>query len=96
KIIKFQWKIGLKVNLSLKEIAKEVNPIILGWINYYGAFYRSRLKSLGFYIDRQIMKWFRNKYKGLKWNIGASSDWLRSVYTMCPKLFAHWSFFPVY
>lgn len=96
KIIKYQWKIGLAVHMSLEDTAKEINPKLRGWISYYGMFYRSRLKALGYYIDRQIMKWFRNKYKTQRGNIKSSKDWLKSVFDKNPKLFAHWSFFAVY
>ena len=96
KIIKYQWKIGLAVHMSLADIAKEINPKLRDWINYYGMFYRSRLKALGYYIDRQIMKWFRNKYKTQRGNIKSSKDWLKSVFDKNTKLFAHWSFFAVY
>lgn len=96
RIIKFQWKISLRVHKSLEDIASEINPKIRGWINYYGKFNLSRLRSLGRYIDKQLMKWSRNKYKTFKGKFKKSGDWLKTVYDANPKLFAHWNFFAVY
>jgi RNA-directed DNA polymerase len=96
KVIKHQWRIRSQTDRALEEIAHEYNPIIQGWMNYYGAFYRSKLKSLGYYIDKQIMKWFGNKYIGFRKNRSASAKWLKSVYDKNPRLFAHWRLFPVY
>lgn len=96
RIIKFQWKIGLQVHKSLEDIALEVNPIIRGWINFYGKFNLSRLKTLAYYIDKQLMKWARNKYETLRGQIDGSRGWLKSVYNMNSKLFSHWDNFPVY
>jgi len=38
-----QWKLGRRTNLSFRGLATIVNPIVSGWINYYGRFYKSRL-----------------------------------------------------
>jgi RNA-directed DNA polymerase len=38
-----RWRLHLHNSLTLSELAAFVNPILRGWINYYGRFYRSRL-----------------------------------------------------
>jgi hypothetical protein len=37
------WRIHRRVNSTLADLASTVNPIVRGWFNYYGAFYRSAL-----------------------------------------------------
>jgi hypothetical protein len=41
-----QWKLGRWTSLSFRGLAAVVNPIVSGWINYYGRFYKSRLMHL--------------------------------------------------
>jgi len=33
----------LQGSLSLADLARQVNPIVPGWINYYGRFYPTKL-----------------------------------------------------
>ncbi|MFN2495357.1 MAG: group II intron maturase-specific domain-containing protein [Pseudonocardiaceae bacterium] len=33
------WKMHRRTNLDLKDIAREVNPILRGWFNYFTVFY---------------------------------------------------------
>lgn len=96
RIIKFRWNIGLGVHRSLDDIAAEINPIVRGWITYYGEFYPSRLVKMANYIDRQLEKWARRKYLSLRGKYARSHEWLQSVFKENPGLFAHWQYFPVY
>ena len=43
-----------------------INPIVAGWINYYGRFYRSRLYPLLQRINTYLMRWAGKKYKRLR------------------------------
>jgi hypothetical protein len=38
-----RWRIHLRTGRDLDELAAAINPIVAGWMNYYGRFYRSRL-----------------------------------------------------
>ena len=75
---------------SVEELAKAINPIIQGWINYYGKFRKSALSAIYDYINTKLIKWARRKFKALqrrKWRAG---QWLRELYRDVPSLFAHW------
>jgi hypothetical protein len=37
------WRLHLRSGSTLSELAQEINPIVRGWINYYGRFYKSEL-----------------------------------------------------
>jgi Reverse transcriptase (RNA-dependent DNA polymerase)/Group II intron, maturase-specific domain len=37
------WHLNRRSSEDLSSLAKEINPQVQGWINYYGAFYRSEL-----------------------------------------------------
>jgi RNA-directed DNA polymerase len=38
-----RWRVHLHTGLDVDELAEWVNPIVAGWMNYYGRFHRSRL-----------------------------------------------------
>ncbi|MEV0186106.1 group II intron reverse transcriptase/maturase [Streptomyces sp. NPDC050625] len=45
------WRLGRCTKLSFQEIAAMINPVVAGWINYYGHFYKSRLIR---FLEQQI------------------------------------------
>jgi transposase len=52
--------------MSLQDLAATCNPHIRGWINYYGHFYRTRLRPSLKRIDAFIIRWARRKLKRLR------------------------------
>ena len=48
------------------DLAREINPIVRGWMQYYGAFYRSALYPLLRRINAYLVRWIRKKYKRLQ------------------------------
>ena len=40
------WRLHRRVNLTLSQLARAINPVVAGWMQYYGAFYRSALYPL--------------------------------------------------
>jgi hypothetical protein len=40
------WHLHRRTGTDLSGLAEDINPHVRGWINYYGAFYRSELHSL--------------------------------------------------
>src|ERR1017187_1670523 len=50
-------------SLTLPELARRLNPMVRGWVNYYGAVYPQPLKRFLFRIDLRIGWWGRNQYK---------------------------------
>lgn len=78
-----------KLHLDLKDIARELNPRVRGWINYYGKFYGSILNKLREYIDQIIEGWARRKFKGLN-SKQRGFKWLERIKAEYPSLFVHW------
>ena len=93
--IKLKWKIHLQTDISLEELAKRYNPIIRGWIQYYGKFYKTALKKIANYINLRLVKWGRRKYLKLKGHKQKAYDWLVRVYKANPNLFDYWKMFNV-
>jgi hypothetical protein len=41
-----RWRIHLRTGHTFAGLARVINPIVRGWMQYYGAFYRTALRSL--------------------------------------------------
>lgn len=81
---------------NLSSIAGGINPYLRGWINYFGAFYRSELYSLADRIDEHLVRWAMQKFKRLRRRPTKAWAWLDAVRQHQPNLFAHWQLLPRY
>jgi RNA-directed DNA polymerase len=89
-----RWRLHRRNDLELADIAKQVRPVLTGWVRYYGRFYPSKLQEELRTIDAYIVRWATRKYKRFQGHTLATWDWLRSVKQRNPGLFAHWSLGP--
>ncbi len=85
------WKLQLKVDKKLEDIANMFNKQIQGWINYYTHFYKSEIYGVLRYLNACLIKWVRRKYKKRK-HRNRAEHWLGSIAKRDRKLFAHWKF----
>ncbi|MFH9355358.1 group II intron reverse transcriptase/maturase [Kitasatospora sp. NPDC017646] len=60
------WRLHQQINLTFFDLARRINPIVRGWMQYYGEFYRSALHPLLHRINAYLMRWIRTKYKRLR------------------------------
>ena len=85
-----QWRVHLWTGRDLAEIARQINPVVRGWINYYGRFGRTELYPLLQRINTYLMRWAARKYKRLRaWK--RLKKWWLTVVRRDPRLFAHWA-----
>ncbi len=84
------WRLDHRTGHTEAELARKINPIVRGWMNYYGAFYRSALYSLLGRINAYLLRWSRNKYRRLKGRKKAQEAWNQAVKRR-PRYFAHWA-----
>ncbi len=84
------WHLNRRTGTDLSGLAEDINPHVRGWINYYGAFYRSELHSLARRIDEHLVRWAMHKFKRLRGKPSRAWDWLAAARQRQPKLFAHW------
>lgn len=84
------WRIYRKTVSKLEEIAREINPILRGWINYYGHFGKSNLYPVYRHMNKNLVLWARRKYKTLKTHRRRAEHWLGNIATREPNLFVHW------
>jgi RNA-directed DNA polymerase len=84
------WRMQLKSDLKIDDLSRMFNPVVRGWINYYGCFYKSQLYSVLRHMDRALIQWARRKYKKLMRHKRRASSWLGRLARNRPELFAHW------
>jgi hypothetical protein len=84
-----RWRLHLCTGHDLDGLAAWINPIVAGWMNYYGRFHRSRLYPLLQRINTYLMRWAGKKYKRLRGYRRFKTWWL-GVVRNDPELFAHW------
>lgn len=84
------WRMQLKSDVGIDDLSRMFNPVVRGWINYYGCFYKSQLYSVLRHMNRALMYWARRKYKKLAVHKRRASAWLGRLARNRPELFAHW------
>jgi RNA-directed DNA polymerase len=85
------WRLHLHNTWTLGQLARWINPIVRGWLQYYGRFYRSALYVLCKRINTYLVRWARKKYRRLH-GFKKVHDWWKAVGAHYPRLFAHWAF----
>jgi RNA-directed DNA polymerase len=84
-----ELRIHRRTTLSLDDLARWLNPIIAGWINYYGRYYRTAMQPLLRRINLYLRRWAQDKYKRLR-AYKQFRRWWDGVQGRQPGLFAHW------
>jgi RNA-directed DNA polymerase len=87
KKLEIHKKTGCKIDM----IAEMLNPLLRGWINYFGKFNPSAMRYTLQCIERRLVKWAMSKYKSLRGHRRKAERWLETVRKREPKLFAHWN-----
>ena len=85
-----RWQLHRRTDKSLDDLARMVNPVLRGWINYYGSFYKSALYRVFQHLNNILVRWASRKYKRLKGYYQRASQWLQGVMHRQSRLFAHW------
>jgi len=87
------WRLHRRTGLAFVEVAGRINPIVRGWMQYYGVFYRSVLYPLLSRINAYLVRWIRKKYKRLRAKKKAFRCWW-GIVERFPRMFAHWAWVP--
>jgi RNA-directed DNA polymerase len=84
------WRIHLRTRNDLDELAAWINPIVAGWMTYYGRFYRSELYPLLRRVNAYLTRWAKKKYKRLR-SYKRRMAWWSGVLDRDSGLFRHWA-----
>jgi hypothetical protein len=79
-----------QTQLSLQDIARRINPLLRGWIAYYGRYAPSALSPLLRYVHQTLVAWAMRKFKRFKRHPVQASQFLQRLATECVDIFVHW------
>lgn len=82
------WRMHRHVNTTFTELARFINPVVAGWMRYYGRFNRSALYPLLQRVNAYLVRWIRGKYKRLRGKRKAYRC-LQDIIGAYPRMFAH-------
>jgi hypothetical protein len=77
---------------SIVGIAQYLNPMIRGWVNYYGKFRGYELSKVFRLLRNRLVRWARKRYKRYRTSLNRAFQWLDRVRKQYPYLFYHWQF----
>jgi RNA-directed DNA polymerase len=73
------WKLHLRTAQSIAELAREINPKLRGWLNYYGRFHPSAFRAIERHVGQSLVRWACRKYKTLRHHRTRAWEWLLRV-----------------
>ena len=86
-----EWRLAsTRNNQSLEDLAQLINPVVRGWMNYYGRYYRSKCVQVLRHVNLALAAWARRKYRRFKRRERESMHWLGRIARRDPNLFALW------
>jgi RNA-directed DNA polymerase len=84
------WRLHLRSDKAIDDLARMWNPVIRGWIQYYGRFYKSALYPVFEHLNYTLARWASRKFKRLRRHRRRAVHWLGRLARREPQLFAHW------
>ncbi len=84
------WKIHLRSDKSLNDLARMFNVYVQGWVNYYGRYYKSAMYPFLRNMERFLIRWATRKYKRLRGHKRRAKYWLGRIRKREPNMFVHW------
>jgi group II intron reverse transcriptase/maturase len=86
-----EWRMAsTRNNQRLEDLARLTNPVVRGWMNYYGRFYRSKCVQVLRHLNEALAAWARRKYKRFRRRERVSMRWLGRIARRDPNLFVLW------
>ena len=83
-------KLRRRTQVSLADIAQRLNPLLQGWIQYYGRYTPSALVPLHRYVNETLAAWARRKFKRFRADRVRALHFLQKLARSDKHLFVHW------
>jgi len=90
------WKelnLHRRSDLTIQDIANEVNPQMRGVIKYYGKYKLWELQRLMRHFEFRLAKWVLNRYRKFKGSYEKAYGWINEMKVSYPGMFYHWTLF---
>ena len=83
-------RVRMRSELNIEQLARWLNPLINGWIAYYGRFSRSGLYPMCRQVNKTLVRWARRKYKKFRYRKSKAMLFVQGIARQNPTLFSHW------
>jgi RNA-directed DNA polymerase len=84
------WKLPQRSDKAIEDLSRMFNPILRGWLQYYGRYYRSAMYPMAHALNRDLALWAVRKYKKLRRHLRRATHWIARISRRAPGLFALW------
>jgi hypothetical protein len=85
-----ELRLRRRTHVDLADIAQDINPILRGWLNYYGAYTPSALQPIWHYVNATLVAWVMRKYKRYRGAKIRAGRLIESIAVKRRRLFVHW------
>ena len=85
-----RWKVNLRSSQEIEDFSRMYNPVLRGWLQYYGYFRKSGMIVVFNQFNRMLVKWTKKKYKRFSRSKTQASKWLTKVARHEREKFIHW------
>ena len=79
-----------RTQVRLADIAREINPILQGWLNYYGRYSPAAMHPMWKYVNATLVAWAMRKYKRYAGRKIQAGQMIGSIANKRRRLFVHW------
>ncbi len=79
-----------RTELSLEDISRLHNPVLRGWMEYYGRYAPSAMYPVLRHFNKTLVAWAMRKYKRLKGHKRRAGLFVEAIAKRQPGLFVHW------
>ncbi len=86
-----RYKINLRSDKTIEDISRLIGPLLRGWANYYGSYYKSALSPFFEQVNRRLERWAMRKYKKFRRKPKKARYWLGKLARQRRYLFVHWN-----
>ena len=81
-----KWKFQKWSGHSIEDIARVLNPVVAGWIGYYGHFGRRELSRMYNLLEFALIRWAWKKYKKLRRSYRKSKAYIGLLHEQSPEM----------
>ena len=79
-----------RADLDLNALADWMNPVLRGWLAYYGYYQPSAMYPVLRHFNKTLVAWAMRKFKKLRRHKTRASRFIEGISKRQPHLFAHW------
>lgn len=85
-----KWNLRNRTDLGLTEIARMFNPVLRGWLQYYGRFNLSAMNPVWRHFNQTLIAWAMKKFGKLKGHKTRAGLFIEGIAKRQPHLLVHW------